>query len=278
MLAQLGRPYNFCSGDLDGDGDDEFNAVDADNGTYLFNHGDDPLTLQMPRLYLGCSIADYDGDGDLDYLGSDGSNSYIYLNQGNFAFAGGVTISANLSIRDPQPIDWDGDGDLDVFGYQYVGLGDKIDDIVLALNPGNVVGQWPIQILDSQNYVDINHVAAGDINGDGLIDYVVSDDSPDEIYVAYNQGNDVFGAPTPLDDTTQGKGPEGVVLGDIDGDGDLDIIGSTWIDDNIRFYNNGGGANPVFASSKTAHGENISLGNPKSSFSLISLVMVWTIS
>jgi hypothetical protein len=73
-------------------------------------------------------------------------------------------------------------------------------------------------------------VAIGDINGDGLPDLVVSEADlsgvlgRDAISYLINQGSGVFATPVSVPAASKDFSPSSVVLGDLNGDGLLDIV------------------------------------------------------
>ncbi|MES2791685.1 MAG: FG-GAP-like repeat-containing protein [Planctomycetota bacterium] len=69
-------------------------------------------------------------------------------------------------------------------------------------------------------------VAVGDVDGDGDLDIVVTNRKTNNVSVLLNNGAGVFGAATLYDTGVKnsGKFPTSVKLGDMDNDGDLDIV------------------------------------------------------
>ncbi len=242
------------SGDMDDDGDldlvvgragqdavflnDGDGHFDADDAELPFNSGD---PLDPDHFALG----DLDGDGDLDAIGwlaglTDRDN-HLYVNDGTgdlgqrVAFPGG-----NSTVRDAVIADLDGDGALDVaLGRSF--SGPRQNTVVLNAD----TGASPPSFLAEQNLGPGTDstvaLAAGDVDGDGDIDLAVAngDDSGDQVSAVYlNDGNGGFYSgggsctnPSDLypDDQVRclgdlGHDTRGIALGDVDGDGDLDIV------------------------------------------------------
>ena len=84
-------------------------------------------------------------------------------------------------------------------------------------------------------------VFAADMDGDGDLDVVSASVNDDTIAWYENDGaNDPNF--TAVDISTTADSANGVFVADMDGDGDLDIISSSWKDDTIAWYENHGAA------------------------------------
>ncbi len=180
------------------------------------------------------TIADFDGDGWLDAAAIGGSDNVSIL----LAREGGTFDTGPTTIPDPTTIgslpwsppgargDLDGDGVLDAVG---------VSPGVLRVLRGDVGGHlsaladYPIGPYTSQ-------VLLGDLDGDGHLDVLVVDGGndggdfgvPGFLSVFHGHGDGTLGAAT-----TFGPGHHGLVTtGDLDGDGDLDIVTSIHILEN----------------------------------------------
>ncbi|MDJ0669100.1 MAG: FG-GAP-like repeat-containing protein [Desulfobacterales bacterium] len=170
------------------------------------------------------ALGDVDGDGDLDAWVANGAypgqNNLVWLNDGSGVFTDSGQRLGECESRSVALGDVDGDGDLDAFVA-------NIDCANLVwLNDGSGVFIHSGQYLGrSQSH----SVALGDLDGDGDLDAWVAEGtwfdrtgSPIRTYddvVYLNDGRGVFS------DSGQDLGNRhsySVVLGDVDGDGDLD--------------------------------------------------------
>ncbi|MEM7202343.1 MAG: VCBS repeat-containing protein [Planctomycetota bacterium] len=208
----------------------------------------------------GCSVAqgDLDGDGDLDFVVGGGSVVYgdgssaespnrLYLNDGRGVFvdvtavglpAGGAPATAIAAV------DVDRDGDLDLT------LAVLSGQNLLYLNNGvGVFTDATLTHLPPVTDATLS-IAAGDLDGDGDSDLVVGDayTAPDRVLL--NDGAGVFAAGGAIG--SGGWNPTlGLALGDVDGDGNLDVLAAYGVSDiyagaaygrpNRLFLNDGAG-------------------------------------
>ena len=84
-----------------------------------------------------------------------------------------------------------------------------------------------------------NFIAAGDIDGDGNIDLIADSNGPgnDPTTILWNDGSGNFSQGVSL---TSGWGFGGVALGDMDGDGDLDVLRCNYFSNGVYFFRNNG--------------------------------------
>lgn len=134
--------------------------------------------------------------------------------------------------------DFDRDGDLDVVSPAAISNADG--PFIFYGNPDGTL-QDGLQIENWGNNFPTD-VAVGDFNGDGWPDFVTSIFSPgNRIRVSINQGNGTF---LPSVSYAAGGNPSGVGTGDLNADGNLDIVNSnsSQFDNTISvFIGNGDG-------------------------------------
>jgi len=184
------------------------------------------------------ALADLNGDGWLDLVeGSMGTNG-VYLNDG----AGNFLERRNLTgdsgnTRGIAVGDVDRDGDIDVVAANlnahtrlYLNSGNGIDFV------GYNVGPEPARA---------DAVALEDMNGDGWLDVVVATHEFRNSLIHFHTGNPLEpfgpqGVPgQPID--TNGLHSQVALVGDLDNDGDNDVVLINEIGPNVYFANDGAG-------------------------------------
>ncbi|MBK8207600.1 MAG: VCBS repeat-containing protein [Planctomycetes bacterium] len=211
-------------------------------------------TNTHPEVYA-VRCGDMDGDGDIDIvLGRMNAANHIYFNDGTGNFPQSATWGgATDQVQDLALADVDSDGDL---------------DMVVAINPGrnllylnNGSGQLGTPVQLNTTDTDSIAVTVGDLDGDGDLDIVFANGGINaaaaEIY--YNSGTtwtpgiiDVYpGANSP---TTHNAWD--VALGDMDADGDLDLVFAVFAlfssDKSVIYFNDGQGAFSSYVPSGTS--------------------------
>src|SRR5262249_33078974 len=132
----------------------------------------------------------------------------VYLGNGSGGFTFAEQLSTAAAFLDMVAVDIDNDGKIDL-----VTSGNVTGDPV-SIFRGN--GNGTFQAL--QTAPGGEHVALGDLNGDGFADLVVGDFQT--VTVRFNQGNGTFGAAT----TYRAPQPiRGLTVQDVNGDGFRDI-------------------------------------------------------
>lgn len=263
-LVDSGQQITTCNiprvslGDLDGDGDlDAFISCGEDyphrvhlnqggiqGGVegYFSHDGEQELGNFQGR---DNALGDVDGDGDLDvFVAHDYSEGdRIYINQGNgqggiagqFVDSGqslGSFRSSSVALAD-----LDGDGDLDAFVSHF-----NVNDVIYLNQGGAQNGIEGVfiesgQMLQSWNTED---VALADLDGDGDIDAVPVEGGG---MLLTNQGGAQGGIEGEFISTALLPGSytnRAVAIGDIDNDGDLDVVFASDSTHEILHVNQGG--------------------------------------
>ncbi len=254
----LGYGMGVNLGDLDGDDDlDAFIVSWDEPGKVWLNDGDGAFKDTGQRLGdIGgwdVALGDLDGDGDLDALVAMDKANTVWLNDGDGTFtdAGqrlGEAYSAAAGLGD-----LDGDGDLDALTVGWSEPGK------VWLNDGTGAFTDSGQALVS-SHIHIHGMTLGDMDGDGDLDAFMAGAS-NQIWL--NTGGLQDGTPGVFQESEQrlkGLAGDTVALGDLDGDGDLDIylaVGD-WTGSDDKVWLNDGGVQEGMAGQFTDSGLGLS--------------------
>ena len=241
------EPEGVVLADFDGDGDLDLAATtDApDKISILTNTGGGTFTGPI-QVFLGNGTSpqdlvagDVDGDGDMDLIVAlKNVNAIQVITNVGGAFVPGATTS--VAGDEPRHLaigDIDGDGDLDV-----VTSNRKTDNLSILRNTG---GAFALSATVPGG-AEPRKVVLADFDGDGDRDLAVSAHDERTIRILSNNGGGTFTSQASLFVGAQLR-PDGLAAGDMDGDGDQDLIaavsGNTAAQMFVSvFVNQGGGS------------------------------------
>ena len=186
------------------------------------------------------ALGDLNGDGWLDLVeGSMGRNG-VYLNDGAGSFLPRTDLTRDTgNTRGVAIADFDLDGDLDIVA---VNLNTPTR---LYLNSGNGVDFTAYNVSQDPEPARADSVAIADMNGDGWPDVLVGTHEFRNSVIHFHTGNPTEpfgpnGVPgMPID--TNGLHTQVVLAGDVDNDGDMDVVLINEIGPNVYFLNDGAG-------------------------------------
>ncbi len=92
-------------------------------------------------------------------------------------------------------------------------------------------------------------IRAADVNGDGRTDLIAADSSFNRVYILRATGDGTFAAALTLTGDASNNGSAGVEVGDLDNDGDVDVVATSWGTNKVNVFRNNG--NGTFAARQT---------------------------
>lgn len=180
----------------------------------------------------GIAVGDIDGDGNMDVVVANfgSAPNRLYLGDGDGAFsASGTAIgTTHYDTRAIELHDFDGDGDLDVIA----GNRNHVDRVYLNDGGGNFPGNG--NSLESSRSGDTRGLLVDDVNNDAIPDVVGIETNATALYIG--DGNGGIARTVSLGvggNTADGSG----ALGDIDRDGDLDLIKGSFNQQDYIYFN-----------------------------------------
>ena len=216
---------------------------------------------------MGCVFGDYDNDGNLDLYVTNYGPNVLYHNNGNGRFTNvtvGADVGNSLWSTGAAFGDYDQDGDLDLYVCNYVEYDlSELESmqkesiqagkpVPSALNPHVFTPQDNVLYRNNGDgtFADVTaelgveahggrslQAIFSDLDLDGDLDlYVANDTSPNFVY--RNNGDGTFEDISEASWAADFRGSMGLTSGDYDGDQDLDLFISHWIDEENALYRN----------------------------------------
>jgi hypothetical protein len=253
----------FRLGDMDLDSDPDLVVLHEPNLDVYYNDGsggfsvsDYMLAYTEPALtnHGSLELGDLDGDGDLDVLFTtnqlmaelDPGGTRLVRNLGNRSFSTTVIGAGNAPALALADLDKDGDLDAVLAGQFYDSYISNVypspDQVIFNDGSGNFGNAQPLE----SGWTITPGVALADTDNDGNIDIALAHEAQTILYLSPAHAG-VWAS-----GVIHGEALAGVVLGDMNGDGHLDIIEARsqggWImsEGPARiFFNNGKGEFPA---------------------------------
>jgi hypothetical protein len=251
-LATPASGTSLAFGDLDG-----INGLDVvvgvtDGVNILFLNDGDPIPFKASAIPVPIGVdedatasivlGDLDGDGDLDVVaGNLGGVNKLYLNDGTAnPFAGlttGVPIGTDADATTSIALgDVDGDGDQDLI----VGNTGELNMLYLNDGTSDPFGDLTTGIPIGTDADATTSIVLGDVDGDGDQDLVVGNTGELNMLYLNDGSSDPFaGLTTGIPIGTDVDATTSVALGDVDGDGDQDLVVGNMGELNMLYLNDG---------------------------------------
>ncbi len=209
--AQSSGGFNLATGQVT-----QFTAAAGGTGQGFFVEG-----AGLSIVSSDAVTPDIDGDGDLDLLAVQPSGVVqVYRNTGTggMVFHATLTQGTGLTLVSPQTADVDGDGDMDLL------IGDAVNLQVLVWT-NNGLGTFTLTGLQPTGLGQIKELRLGDFDADGDLDLAVSHNyqaGAPLVRVFANNGAGAFVLLSTFNNGTDT--PVSLETGDMDNDGDLDLV------------------------------------------------------
>ncbi|MDP2884769.1 MAG: FG-GAP-like repeat-containing protein [Ignavibacteria bacterium] len=246
------NPYGIAISDIDGDGKPDFVIVNSDPsgsvsvfrntsvpGLTTFESHVDFATGANP---FGVATSDLDGDGKPDLVVVNFSSNTISVFR-NTSTSGSITFAAKSDIAgaDPYSIaigDMDGDGKPDLVVANSGYPGSSVSVFRNTSSTGIITFASPLD-LSVGSYS--SGIAVSDIDGDGKPDIAVTNAGSNSVSVFRNTSSSGTINSSSFDakvDISSGAEPDGIAIGDVDGDGKPDLIVTNQFDQTASVFRN----------------------------------------
>ena len=240
-IGVLGDGLGLEVGDMDSDGDLDMVGAGTSGLRYFGNNNGNGTSWSSSTIVSGITIAsvavvDMDGDGDLDALASSSDSTTEVMWFENTAGDGSAwtehaVSTARSDAESAEPGDVDGDGDMDVlFASPSDGLFAWAEN---TLGDGTA---WTEHTIDTGATTPVD-VHAADLDMDGDLDLVAADASTFTVDWYENTAGDGSAWARRSIQSTAGEA-RAVAVGDLDGDGDPDVVGTDHTGDALVWWEN----------------------------------------
>ena len=225
IIDQTSSNYTIRVFDIDGDFDFDIMTYDDSNVFSFTNNGSGVFALNDKIVpgRLG-PIVDWDEDGDMDilFVGLLNQNIMLARNYGEGDFSEEILVTRSATdLNNFQLGDLDNDGDLDfVIGTE--DLGTSVSTLAYILNNGDGTFTSETSFI-TEGAFTTERLELADLNNDGFLDVIRTrnDGITRSSHAYYSSAALTYSSSEVLDSST---GTLDLVLVDIEGDGDMDIL------------------------------------------------------
>ena len=245
-------PTSVAIGDIDGDGKSDMVIVNnySNSVSVLLNTGSNGTVSFAPKVDfvtgiapISVAIGDLNGDGKLDLVVVNNSGNSISVLR-NTSSGGTISFATKVDIVTGQVYsicigDLDGDGRPDLVT-NYV----SNNRVVIWRNIGNInnINFTGVSTSTSTGTSPIS-IAIGDMDGDGKPDLITANNygsglGGNSVSILRNTSSITFFSFAPKVDIGTGAAPQSVAIGDLNGDGKLDIAIANYGNNTVSLFAN----------------------------------------
>jgi hypothetical protein len=228
------QPQALAVADFNGDGRLDLVVVNVASNdiSILLGIGNGKFQVQAPIRVMGnrpvgAVVGDFNGDGivDVALVDRDSNNVTVLLGKGNGTFRPGVQFAVDSGPDGIAVGDLNHDGRLDLVT---VSVDLSSNDASVLLGNGNGTFQAAVNYAlpgPAGAIASPRAVVVGDFNGDGIPDLATANagTSFNNVALLLGNGNGTFQLPTNSTYFPVGTSPNALIVGDINGDGRLDL-------------------------------------------------------